>query len=179
MKDNNKDVLLAHYTSNERYHDSKDSLVWLSASVFLGLLLAVWGWLFANPCFLAGHRLLITVVLAVVFVPACAFTWRQNWLKCKSVERSRRFYQLGKGTDIWKLTCMEIWSISMDAGADRVFLPARVTPKPQVRIPFWRGAFACEALPGLFLLWPLILLSLGQFVLVWMPFIRCFLALLR
>jgi hypothetical protein len=162
MKDIIKDALIAHYARNEDYHDSKDSLVWLSSSVFIGLSIASWGWLFSNPCFLPKHRLEITIFFILVFGPACLFTWWQNWLKCLSVEQSCRFYNLVSFIGSREPNHSDLMQIvEVD------------------NIPFWHGGLAREALPGAILLWVLIVLSVFQVVLVWMPFVHCFLALLR
>jgi hypothetical protein len=151
MKDFIKDALIAHYARNEDYHDSKDTLVWLSASVFLGLLIAVWGWLFAHLCFLAEHRSEVTGFLAVVFGLACLFTWWQNWLKCMSVEQSCRFYNLASYISSREPTHSDLVKVVV---VDN--------------IPFWHGGLAKNAFPGAILLWLLIALSILQVVLVWM-----------
>ncbi len=97
---NVKDILIALYTQNEQYHDSKEKAIWLAASVYLGFSVAVMVWLLDNKSIWLGgkgvQKCILIFFFTLLFIPTSVFIERQNWEKCKSVRKTDLFNHLIK-----------------------------------------------------------------------------------
>jgi hypothetical protein len=111
-----RDLYTSLYASNETYHQAKEQMVWFAANAYLVLIVAVTGFLFANPNPWKGLKLPFSVGLLLISLVSTVFAGWQNMLKVSAVIKHRGFNKLlpRMGTDkeptgAHLLSVMEAW----------------------------------------------------------------------
>lgn len=88
-----RDLLLLMYKQNEQYHTAKETMFWLSTTLYLGFSAYATNWILTVH--LRSNDFLYFIAIALVAVIfAVKFATRQNWLKCLSVIWSEGYMDL-------------------------------------------------------------------------------------
>jgi hypothetical protein len=84
-----RDFFLELYRTYNRYHNEKETLVWLAANTYLVAVGAATGWLVTHPVVWATTgsylRWWLFGSLFLVCLASTYFAWRQNTMKVRSV----------------------------------------------------------------------------------------------
>jgi hypothetical protein len=104
------DALLEFYRVNNDYHNTKENMVWLSASLYLGFSAALIAFQVSNPVAIKTNQQLLVPFSVILLVFAQVFVLMQNWYKAKSVfiysrlmDLLRRFDQGMKRPKYWEI----------------------------------------------------------------------------
>lgn len=89
-----RDALLSMYEQNEQYHTAKETMFWLSSTLYLGFSAYVVNWILTVHLENYSFLYVVGVALALVLIFAAKFSKRQNWLKCLSVVKSEWYAKL-------------------------------------------------------------------------------------
>lgn len=87
-------MLRTLYELNEKYHDTKEHVVWLAATIYLAFSLLVIQTKSVLPSEWAG-----LILLFLVFLLTFLFIVGQTWMKCISAIRTGKFLKLVAGLD--------------------------------------------------------------------------------
>jgi hypothetical protein len=91
-KTGSRDFFLEVYRTYNRYHNEKETLVWLAANTYLASMGVVTGWLLTHLDLWANtgcpRRWILGIALGLIGAASTYFAYRQNQLKAQSVVTS-------------------------------------------------------------------------------------------
>lgn len=89
-----KELLKSLYERNDQYHDTKEHVMWLAATLYFWFSLAVLAWISKNKCIWESRKLLFILFLSIAFLLVVVFVWFQNWKKCESLVKNDKLLTL-------------------------------------------------------------------------------------
>jgi len=84
------DMFLKLYELNEDYHDKKEQMVWLGATLYLSFVVASCGWLLGHDSLCTGFWPYLVGFLCVIFGLTCWYVYQQAWHKARTNARSAK-----------------------------------------------------------------------------------------
>ena len=81
----NKEMIIEFYKLNNDYHDKKENMAWLAASIFIGYFALFIGLILQYPSIIKDNKTGIIIMLSSILVLAISFVITQTWYKSRSV----------------------------------------------------------------------------------------------